>query len=599
MRIFKSHPLLKLVNSYLIDSPQPSNISYLWNFGSLLAVCLVIQIITGVTLAMHYNPSVLEAFNSVEHIMRDVNNGWLIRYLHSNTAAAFFFLVYLHIGRGLYYGSYRAPRTLVWTLGTVIFLLMMATAFLGFLNIAQNGFNSIQQISEKRQKQEQQQLQLGFLTHNLESSVFSLVFKHKADNVLKTKEYANLSKYDKPHTFSLISGKRHYNVSYSQNGANLSQGLRYYSTKNCTKYIKLDSIIIYDLLLEYDKKLRRSVHFVGKLGMPADEIFDISSYITDSVIALKKLENSSFKTSPNTFELIFTLYRFLYVIWIEPNLKRQYSKEFIRSSYMVEFEKKVDTAIKNYRIEFEKVDTNKASCTNSTNISIILDDFILEKNLKPVYIYEDLNNISIHKKLFTETKGLSGIYLILNKVTLDYYIGSASTNRINKRFANHLIHLTGSKVLKNAVRKYKLREFAFLVLEIFPEIVTAENNRKLLDLEDFYLKSLLPNYNILTEAGSSFGYKHSELIRIKMKNKYSQERRDKIGSLNGNNKFSAETIELMREKALNRVKPVYYEQALLLRSPANMKKASKPIIVYNLDRTIFAEYPSITETAKN
>ena len=126
MRIFKSHPLLKLVNSYVIDSPQPSNISYLWNFGSLLAFCLIIQIVTGVTLAMHYSPSVLEAFNSVEHIMRDVNNGWLIRYLHSNTASAFFFIVYLHIGRGLYYGSYRAPRTLVWTIGTVIFLLMMA-----------------------------------------------------------------------------------------------------------------------------------------------------------------------------------------------------------------------------------------------------------------------------------------------------------------------------------------------------------------------------------------------------------------------------------------------------------------------------------------
>ena len=133
MRIFKSHPLLKLVNSYVIDSPQPSNISYLWNFGSLLAFCLVIQIITGVTLAMHYNPSVLEAFNSVEHIMRDVNNGWLIRYLHSNTASAFFFIVYLHIGRGLYYGSYKAPRTLVWTIGTVIFILMMATAFLGYV----------------------------------------------------------------------------------------------------------------------------------------------------------------------------------------------------------------------------------------------------------------------------------------------------------------------------------------------------------------------------------------------------------------------------------------------------------------------------------
>jgi len=133
MRIWKSHPLLSLVNGYLVDSPQPSNISYLWNFGSLLGFCLVIQIVTGVTLAMHYNPSVLEAFNSVEHIMRDVNNGWLIRYLHSNTASAFFFLVYLHVGRGLYYGSYKAPRTLVWTIGTVILVLMMATAFLGYV----------------------------------------------------------------------------------------------------------------------------------------------------------------------------------------------------------------------------------------------------------------------------------------------------------------------------------------------------------------------------------------------------------------------------------------------------------------------------------
>lgn len=132
MRIFKSHPLLRLVNSYLVDSPQPSNLSYLYNFGSLLAVCLVIQIVTGVTLAMHYNPSVIDAFNSVEHIMRDVNNGWLIRYLHSNTASAFFFLVYLHIGRNLYYNSYKAPRTLSFSIGVVIFVLMMATAFLGY-----------------------------------------------------------------------------------------------------------------------------------------------------------------------------------------------------------------------------------------------------------------------------------------------------------------------------------------------------------------------------------------------------------------------------------------------------------------------------------
>lgn len=133
MRILKSHSLLKLVNSYVIDASEPTNISYLWNFGSLLLLCLVIQIITGVTLAMHYNPSIAEAFNSVEHIMRDVNNGWLIRYLHSNTASAFFFLVYLHIGRGIYYGSYRAPRTLVWVIGSIILIAMIATGFLGYV----------------------------------------------------------------------------------------------------------------------------------------------------------------------------------------------------------------------------------------------------------------------------------------------------------------------------------------------------------------------------------------------------------------------------------------------------------------------------------
>lgn len=133
MRILKSNPLLRILNSYLIDAPTPANISYLWNFGSLLGLCLVIQIVTGVTLAMHYTPSVAEAFNSVEHIMRDVNNGWLVRYLHANTASAFFFIMYLHIGRGLYYGSYKAPRTLTWAIGTVIVILMMATAFLGYV----------------------------------------------------------------------------------------------------------------------------------------------------------------------------------------------------------------------------------------------------------------------------------------------------------------------------------------------------------------------------------------------------------------------------------------------------------------------------------
>ena len=133
MRLLKSHPILGLLNSYMIDSPQPANISYMWNFGSLLGACLGIQIVTGVLLAMHYTPSIDMAFLRVEHIMRDVNYGWLIRYTHANTASFFFIFVYLHIGRGLYYGSYKRPRILPWSIGVIILVLMMATAFMGYV----------------------------------------------------------------------------------------------------------------------------------------------------------------------------------------------------------------------------------------------------------------------------------------------------------------------------------------------------------------------------------------------------------------------------------------------------------------------------------
>ena len=395
MRILKRHPLLKPATDFVIDSPTPSNISYWWNVGSLLGLSLVIQIITGVTLAMHYNPNVLEAFNSVEHIMRDVNNGWLIRYLHSNTASAFFFLVYLHIGRGLYYGSYKAPRTLTWTIGTFIFILMMATAFLGYLNIAQNGLNS--------------------------------------------------------KTTTSLAGK-----------------------------------------------------------------------------------NNSSRISNNNSNP-------------DPKVK-----------------------------------------------SKILTEFIEEKNLNPVFSYENLGTSDTKKVILEETRDLSGIYLVLNKVTLDYYIGSASTNRFNKRFSAHLINFTGSKLLKNAVRKYGISEFAFLVLELFPEQVNQHNNKKLLDLEDFYLKTMLPNYNILTEAGSSFGYKHSEITRIKMKSNYSELRRMQIGNLNRNKTLSTETVERIREKALNREKAIYSEKAI-----ANMKKSSRAILVQNLDNSVHGKFVSVTETALN
>nr|AAX34412.1 apocytochrome b [Agrocybe chaxingu] len=133
MRLLKTHVLLRMLNSYIVDSPEPANISYLWNFGSLLGVCLIIQILTGAFLAMHYTPNVDFAFNSVEHIMRDVNNGWLIRYTHANVASFFFIFVYIHIGRGLYYSSYKSPRVLLWSIGVIILVLMIAIAFLGYV----------------------------------------------------------------------------------------------------------------------------------------------------------------------------------------------------------------------------------------------------------------------------------------------------------------------------------------------------------------------------------------------------------------------------------------------------------------------------------
>ena len=417
MRILKTHPILKMVNSYLIDSPQPSNISYLWNFGSLLAFCLIIQIVTGVTLGMHYTPNALEAFDSVEHIMRDVNNGWLIRYLHSNTASAFFFLVYLHIGRGLYYGSYKAPRTLTWTIGTVILILMMATAFLGY-------------------------------------------------------------KYS-PKCYKLNSNKNN-------------------TKTKCTG---------------------------------------------ERICIVKK--NHLKKTV---------------------NQKRLYSTK---------------------SLDFLEVFSSKVYSKEVSN-------FLQDKNIKPVFVYEDL---SINRSsVLNDTRNLSGIYLILNKSSMDYYVGSASTGRFHARLSNHLFNLNGSKVLKNAVNKYGIYSFAFIILELFPceGIVTKENNKELLDLEDFYLKSLLPNYNILTEAGSSFGYKHTEITRIKMKTNYSDERRSLIGNLNKGKKLSQETIEAIKIASFNRRKPVYS-----LESRENLKKKSKGLLVYNLNYTVFAKFPSIIEASKH
>jgi len=126
-----SHPAIKHINRSLIDLPSPNNISIWWNYGSLLGLCLIIQIITGLFLSIHYVPNVEIAFSSVAHISRDVNYGWLLRSIHANGASIFFLFIYLHTGRGIYYGSYRLTET--WNLGVILFILAIATAFIGYV----------------------------------------------------------------------------------------------------------------------------------------------------------------------------------------------------------------------------------------------------------------------------------------------------------------------------------------------------------------------------------------------------------------------------------------------------------------------------------
>ena len=362
-------------------------------------------------------------------IMRDVNNGWAVRYTHANVASFFFIFVYAHIARGLYYGSYKSPRVLLWVIGVIILIVMMATAFLGYEH-SPKWFNI-----------------------NISFAIILII------------------------VYIIIQNRKNKVLIYPVGN----------KMKN-TKYNKFNN---------------KSVNYLNK-------------------------------------------------------------KRYSTISYT------------NYSIEFSSSDR--------------LNSIIKELGVSPVYIFENLNLENIRKQILNDTKGLSGIYMIVNKITKDYYIGSAATNRFYARFSNHLIYFRGSKIVKTAVKKYKLDNFAFIILELYPNIVTKENNKELLDLEDRYLKLLLPNYNILTEAGSSFGYKHTEVDRKKMKDLYTDTRRELIGSLNKGKKLSPETIEKMREKALNR--PAMSDET--------KKKCivhTRPVVLYNLNGTVYGEYFSILDAA--
>ena len=233
--------------------------------------------------------------------MRDVNNGWLIRYLHANTASAFFFLVYLHIGRGMYYGSYQRPRTLTWAIGTIILVAMMATAFLGYLH--------------------------------------------------------------SPKWFNI-------NISFL--------------------YVLLN-IFLYIL-------------YIIKRGKIEDK------------------SKKGHKVKQLKYNVNKGLYNKISLLWV---VKDQHG----------------------HRSSLRKYSSN-CSANNSLDISDRLKEIIKELDLNPVYIFENLNLENTKKQILNDTRGLSGIYIIINKITKDYYIGSAATNRFYSRFSNHLIYFRGSKIVK-------------------------------------------------------------------------------------------------------------------------------------------------------
>jgi group I intron endonuclease len=345
---------------------------------------------------MHYTPNIDLAFISVEHIMRDVNYGWMIRYLHANTASFFFLFVYLHIGRGLYYGSYKAPRVLPWSIGVIILILMIVTGFLGILNICPKWLDNEMEV------------------------------------LLMTSPAGGL-------------------------GLALPQGVR------------------------------------G--GAPSNLI-------------------------------------------ISPQLKS------------------------------------------------VLDDH----KIKPILIFEELNKDEIKENLRNETRKKSGIYGIFNLITGDFYIGSAVTNKFYSRFYKHLIRGLGNKNIANDLDKYGIESFAFTILEYFPEEVTKKNNPNLMALETYWIQTYLPSYNILLEAGNSLGYKHTEEVKQKMKELYSDERRKQIGLLNKDKSLSDSVKSLMREAALNRSDEVKQKYRLA---------SSKPVTLYNEDGTVYMKFEGIRVMAKH
>ena len=219
-----------------------------------------------------------------------------------------------------------------------------------------------------------------------------------------------------------------------------------------------------------------------------------------------------------------------------------------------------------------------------------LQQFIDKHNIKPVLVFEDLTNPKTQKTAYRTLKPFSGIYLVVNLINGKYYVGSAVTGNIYMRMHKHLFTLIGNIRVANAVKKYGLQEFAFLVLEIVPQDETVDATT-LLNREDYYIQELKPEYNIAPQATNSVGWKHSEESRQKMRKNYSEERRQRVAKINKGKTLSEETRKLLREAALQR-KPMSLESRL--KCVSNVR----PVTITNLDGTNLRNFSNVVEASK-
>lgn len=223
------------------------------------------------------------------------------------------------------------------------------------------------------------------------------------------------------------------------------------------------------------------------------------------------------------------------------------------------------------------------------------DKIVAKLGQQPKKVYKNLQDKEIQLKILQDNRHKSGIYMIFNEINNNCYIGSAVSNRINVRFRNHCIHGTGARLTHQAIKKYGLENFVFVIIEYYPGFVQKENlttpHLKLLELETKWIQKVQPEYNILEIAGNSLGYRHTDETSIKIKKNYSDERREACKNINLNNKFSPEKRWLLSQLATWRNKNLELREKL-------SRLASKPVTLFNGDGTIHSQYSSIRAMAQ-